>query len=111
MKDKTNDFGFIMQDLVLTDTMISLDESLEFQEQYPDILNYLSFGTYRFEQYRIVAEPNHKFDRCILSIYSGCNLIWISDDDFGKVVSCRYDVAKQVLSRINKVLSLEWVKQ
>ena len=111
MKDKTNDFSFITQDLVLTDTMISLDESLEFQEQYPEILNYLSFGNYRFEQYKIVAEPNHKFDRCILSIYSGGNLVWTSDDDFGKVVSCRYDVAKQVLSRINKVLSLGWVKQ
>ena len=54
MKDKTNDFSFITQDLVLTDTMISLDESLEFQEQYPEILNYLSFGTYMFEQYRMV---------------------------------------------------------
>ena len=111
MKYKINDLSLIRQDLYLTDVVISLDESLEFQEQYPDILNYLSLGTYKFEQYRMVAEPNHKFDRCILSIYSGGNLVWTSDDDFGKVVSCRYDVAKQVLSRINKVLSLGWVKQ
>ena len=108
---ESNDLSLIRQDLYLTDVMISLDESLEFQEQYPEILNYLSFGTYMFEQYRMVAEPNHKFDRCILSIYSGGNLIWSSYDDFVKVVSCRYDVAKQVLSRINKVLSLGWVKQ
>lgn len=111
MKDKINDLSFLTQDLVLADTIISLDESLEFQEQYPYILNYLSFGTYRFEQYRMVAEPNHNFDRCILNIYSDGNLIWSSYDDFFSVVSCRYDVAKQVLSRINKVLSLGWVKQ
>ena len=109
MKDKTNDFSFITQDLVLTDTMISLDESLEFQEQYPDILNYLSLGTYKFERYIMVAEPNHKFDRCVLSIYYDGNLVWSSYDDFIKVVSCRYDVAKQVLRRINEVLSLGWV--
>ena len=108
---ESNDLSLIRQDLYLTDVMISLDESLEFQEQYPDILNYLSLGTYKFEQYVMVAEPNHKFDRCILIIYSDGNLIWSSYDDFVKVVSCRYDVAKQVLSRINKVLSLGWVKQ
>ena len=111
MKDKINDLSFLAQDLVLTDTMISLDESLEFQEHYPDILNYLSLGTYEFEQYRMIAEPNHKFDKCILSIYSDGNLIWSSYDDFVKVVSCRYDVVKQVLRRINEVLSLGWVKQ
>ena len=111
MKDKTNDFSFIMQDLVLPDTMISLDESLEFQEQYPDIVNCINLGTYKFEKYRMVAEPNHKFYRCVLSIYSDGNLIWSSHDDFGKVVFCRYNVAKQVLSRINKVLSLGWIKQ
>ena len=111
MKYKINDLSLIRQDLYLTDVMISLDESLEFQEQYPDILNYLSLGTYKFERYRMVAEPNHKFDRCILSIYLDGNLIWSSYDDFIKVVSCRYDVAKQVLSRINKVLSLGWVKK
>ena len=111
MNNESNYLSFIMQDLSLTDVMISLDESLEFQEQYPDILNYLSIGTYKFEQYRMLAEPNHKFDRCILSIYSDSNLIWSSYDDFVKVVSCRYDVAKQVLSRIDKVLNLGWVKQ
>lgn len=110
MDNEFNDLSFLTQDLVLTDTMISLDESLEFQGQYPDILDYLSLGTYEFEQYRMIAEPNHKFDRCILSIYSDGNLIWSSYDDFISVVSCRYDVAKQVLSRINKVLSLGWVK-
>ena len=111
MKGKINDLSSLMQDLYLTDAMISLDKSLEFQEQYPDILNYLSLGTYEFEQYRMVAEPNHKFDKCVLSIYSSGNLIWSSYDDFMSVVSCRYDIAKQVLSRINKVLSLGWVKQ
>lgn len=111
MKDKINDLSFIMQDLPITDVMISLGESIEFQEQYPDILNHISLGTYKFEQYRMVAEPNHKFDRCVLSIYSGGNLVWSSYDDFIKVVSCRYDVAKQVLCRINKVLSLGWFKQ
>ena len=111
MNNELNDLISLMQDLPITDVMISLDESIEFQEQYPDILNYLSLGTYKFEQYRMVAEPNHKFDRCILSIYLDGNLIWSSYDDFIKVVSCRYDVAKQVLSRINKVLNLGWIKQ
>ena len=100
-----------------SENLITLDESLEFQKSFQELMKDLQIpkGRYKCGEFKLrVSEnlkdpnPNNWKSFVVWDVFGG--VIYDSKEDFSKVVDGRMPIINDVLNRLKNIKTWEWVQ-